>query len=139
MSLNGEEQGRQGRDGSQEVLDILDPVVLDPQVVGEDEGAQGHGQRRIDIGRGRQNPGSRPIEVTEHDEQEQGADKGEEGAAFFAGDLHHELFQAADDQLKDVLGARGDQGNLLAGQQAQPQQDQHDQPGIALHGAGYGS
>ena len=54
------------------------------------------------------------------------ADEREEGPAFFAGDLHHELFQAADDQLKDVLGALGHQGYLAAGQPAQTHQNEHD-------------
>ena len=116
--LNGEEQGRQGRDGSQKVLDILGPVVLDPQVVGIDEGAQGQGQGVLILAVGEKNPGSRPIRLQNMMNRKTVQMIGEEGAAFFAGDLHHELFQAADDQLKDVLGALGHQGNLSAGQQA---------------------
>ena len=62
--LNEEEQRRQGRDGSQKMLDILGPVVLDPQVMGDRRRCTRPVARVIlilDVGD--RNPGSSPIRL----------------------------------------------------------------------------
>jgi hypothetical protein len=79
---------------------------------------------------GEKKPRQQPCQIAQEDEQKEGGDVGEKAAAFLAGDLHHELFQAADHQFKDVLSPRRHQGNAAAGQESQAQQNEHDEPGI---------
>ena len=130
--LNDEEQRRQGRDGSQKVLDIFRPVVLDPQVMGIDKGAQGQGQGDIDIGRGRdRNPGTSPMRLQNMMNRKKVAMNGKKARPSSPVTSTMNSSRPPTISLKDILGARGHQVHLAAGQPAQPQQDEADQHGIA--------
>ena len=58
--FDGNHQGGEPQDGSEKMLEVLDPVGLDPVKMGRKEYHQGTGYGGIQIVRGGRNPGTRP-------------------------------------------------------------------------------
>ena len=126
--FNDEHQGGQHPDRSKEVLDIFGTMKLDPNGMGQDKGAYGHGQRRIDVGGGREETGHKSYQVAYENVEENGGNVGEESPSLRPSDVHHEILQTFNNNFQKVLSLPGEQLDTSDEQCTTDNHDEHHKP-----------
>jgi len=87
-------------------------------------------RRGIHVGGGGKHPGNHSQIVAGENEKTQRGDEGKEEAPLLTGHPDHELLEAADHDLEEVLGSSGDEFEAPGPKRAHHDEQQHDEPGI---------
>jgi len=129
--LDGEHQRNQPGNGTEKVLDVAEAVVLVAQDVGSHPDDQGASQGDVEVRRGREEARHQPHQVGDQDIEGEGGQHREHHPRSLASHvLGHELLEAADDHLPEVLALVGDQAQVTQGELGDDHQEEHDQPGV---------
>jgi hypothetical protein len=112
------------------MFDVFYAVILDANEMRKDKHNKRTTQGCIDICRRGEQAGHDANQVAYKNVKKNGAGKRKKPASFFADVFHHEIFDATDDDFKEVLHFGRHKRKTLRGNGAADDQQQHDKPRV---------
>ena len=112
------------------MFDILYAVDLDSDHMGHDEDHDRHGDRRVEVGRRRFEPGDEAQKIQAEDVEPKRRDEREELPSHRSHRFNHQAVETTDDDLHDILEPAGKDAHPAGGQVGKEGERRHDEPCI---------